>query len=101
MYWIDQSQSNPRIMKAWMDASNTSIKTVFNRSIDIQSPRGLAIDYEAQVLYWTDDALQRISTIDLHTGNRTILVRQNMNVQEPGAIGLSKVSSVSKGLKIT
>ena len=80
-------------MKAWMDGSNTSVTTVISGSEHLAEPNGLAIDYEAEVLYWTDSALYRITAYDLLTGNTHILIQGYANVPYPYAIGVSQVSS--------
>lgn len=43
-------------------------------SVDLGFPNGLALDYEAKRLYWTDALKDKIETADLHGGNRVQLV---------------------------
>ena len=93
MFWTDVSSSNPRIMKAWMDATSTSIITLVNGTTNIREPYGLTIDFESELLYWTDAYLHRISVYDLHTGNTSILLQSSGNLQAPHAIGVSSVSA--------
>ena len=79
-------------MKAWMDGHSTSIVTIVNGTNNVREPYGLTIDFESEMLYWTDSYLHRITVYDLHTGNMTILIQSTANLQSPHAIGVSSVS---------
>ena len=81
-------------MKAWMDATNTSIVTLVNGTANVREPYGLTIDFESELLYWTDAYLHRISVYDLHSGNMSVLLQSSGDLLAPRGIGVSAVSSL-------
>ncbi|XP_052818471.1 low-density lipoprotein receptor-related protein 2-like [Mya arenaria] len=71
MFWTDFGSSAPGIYKANMDGGNH--KEIIHN--DIVWPNGLAIDHQAQRIYWTDGFLDRIYSTNYEGEDRT-LVRQ-------------------------
>uniref|UniRef100_K1QI54 Low-density lipoprotein receptor-related protein 4 n=1 Tax=Magallana gigas TaxID=29159 RepID=K1QI54_MAGGI len=66
----------PGIGRAHMDG--TSREYIVSR--DILVPNGLAIDYEANRIYWTDGEKNQIESSDIDGGNRQVLT------SDPGAL---------------
>ena len=75
MYWTDWGEV-AKIEKAGMDGHGRTV--IINT--DLVWPNGLAIDYEAQRLYWADANLDKIEYSSVDGTGRTLL--------ETGATGL-------------
>lgn len=73
----------PKIERAFLDGSSRKIII----SADVGFPNGLALDYDANRLYWADAFKDRIETADLHGNNRVQLVRDATH-----PFGLTQVS---------
>ena len=56
-------------------------------SSELQLPEGLAVDWLARNLYWTDTGTDRIEVSRLNGSARKILIRENLD--EPSAIVVS------------
>ncbi|XP_078614306.1 low-density lipoprotein receptor-related protein 5-like [Branchiostoma floridae x Branchiostoma japonicum] len=80
MFWTDWGVYS-RIERAAMDGTGRTvlISYIFGR------PRGLAIDYTEQRLYWSDAAYQTIQSADLSGQNQIHLT----SVHQPGLFGLA------------
>ncbi|XP_048254148.1 sortilin-related receptor-like isoform X1 [Haliotis rufescens] len=89
MYWTDWSYSNPRIARAWMDGTNTSVQTIVNGS-NVRWPNGLAIDLPSEQLFWTDAGLHKLFVSDLEGQNIRTLVRGMLNAPHPFSIAVYK-----------
>ncbi|XP_072036251.1 uncharacterized protein [Amphiura filiformis] len=68
LFWTDWG-TNPKIERANMDGSGR--RTLINS--DIIHPNGLAIDFQANLLYWCDAVLDRIEESDLNGQSRIIV----------------------------
>ncbi|XP_041373322.1 sortilin-related receptor-like [Gigantopelta aegis] len=91
LYWADWSSTNPRIVRAWMDGTKSSIHTVVNSSV-VHSPSALAIDISAERLYWTDAGTHKIMSSDMDGKNQRVLVSGWSHLPNPFAIGLYKLN---------
>eukprot|EP00058_Branchiostoma_floridae_P017892 XP_002603381.1 hypothetical protein BRAFLDRAFT_80374 [Branchiostoma floridae] len=80
MFWTDWGVYS-RIERAAMDGTGRTviISYIFGR------PRGLAIDYTEQRLYWSDAAYRTIQSADLSGHNQLHLT----SVHQPGLFGLA------------
>lgn len=67
-HWESRSPERGKIYSTQMDGSHT---TVFINT-DIHLPSGLAIDYEEKRLYWSDNYLKKIQSVDFLGNNRRI-----------------------------
>lgn len=54
--------------------------------LGLESPEGLALDWIAHNLYWSDTNMRRIEMIRLEGGSRKVLVWQNLI--EPKSLAL-------------
>ena len=70
MFWSDWGV-NARIETARMDGTN---RVVLVDSL-VQCPTGLAIDYPAIRLYWTDPNAYTVASVDLNARDRQIVKR--------------------------
>ena len=66
LYWTDW-RGTARIQRATMDGQN--IETVHNQSTSIRLPQALTIDYDNQILYWSDQSLNKISWSQVEPGS--------------------------------
>ncbi|XP_067676191.1 sortilin-related receptor-like [Haliotis asinina] len=89
MYWTDWSYYRPRIARAWMDGTNSSVQTIVNGS-HVRWPNGLAIDLPSEQLFWTDAGLHKLFVSDLEGHNIRTLVRGMLNAPHPFSIGVYK-----------
>ena len=55
-------------------------------SSDLQHPDGVAVDWVARNLYWTDTGTDRIEVSRLNGSSRNVLINENLD--EPRAIAL-------------
>ena len=55
-------------------------------SSDVQEPGGVAVDWVARNLYWTDKGTDRIEVSRLNGSSRKVLISENLD--EPLAIAL-------------
>ena len=99
MFWSDWSATRPRIMKAWLDGSNSL--QIVNGSDRVHWPNGLAIDMSTQLLYFTDAYLDKISKCNLDGSGFRVLIEQSSLVQHPYAIAVFKVNCSIQDLSIT
>jgi len=90
MYWTDWSTSEPRISKAWMDGTISSIKVIVSGRSLIHWPNGITIDHKREKLYWTDAFLDHIMSSDLEGNNPQVIVSGG-TVPHPYSIGIYKV----------
>ena len=60
MFWSDWSDDRPLIMRAGLDGT---YKTQLV-SMDINTPNGVALDYEKQIVYWVDGNLNILEMIN-------------------------------------
>ena len=67
MYWTDWG-SNARIERAYM--SGVGRRAIISSSL--QWPNGLAIDFSAQKLYWTDAGMDKIERSNLDGSYRQV-----------------------------
>jgi sugar lactone lactonase YvrE len=82
MYWTDWGE-NSRIEKASMDGLETSRSTIVSSRLGW--PNGLAIDHDANKLYWADAQTEVIEYSNLDGSGRTKLVS---NVPHPYGLTL-------------
>jgi hypothetical protein len=68
MFWSDWG-AKPRIETARMDGSER--RTLVDKMV--QWPTGLAIDYPARRLYWTDPKALTVSSVDLEGKDRHLV----------------------------
>ncbi|KAK3597987.1 hypothetical protein CHS0354_042340 [Potamilus streckersoni] len=90
MYWTDWSDSNPRIVKAYMDGQPNSVKVIVNGTERLQFPNGITIDFQTERLYWTDAGLDRIMSCDMDGWNVTTILSGTSYVPHPYSIGIYK-----------
>lgn len=84
MYWAHWSSINPldgKIYSTHMDGTNNNL---FIKD-DIYKPNGLTLDLQENLLYWCDQSLNRIESVDLDGKNRRIVL--DLGTQNP--LGLS------------
>jgi integrin beta 2 len=70
MFWSDWGVSG-RIESAYMDG--TGRRTLVDTMV--QWPTGLAIDYPARRLYWTDPKAYTVESVDLNGQDRQVIRR--------------------------
>ncbi|XP_077986726.1 low-density lipoprotein receptor-related protein 5-like [Glandiceps talaboti] len=77
LYWCDYGE-NPRIERSTLSGKNREVlvSEQMNGRGAISSPSGLSIDYQGNRLYWTDDGLNTIKSVDLSTPHTTRQVHQ-------------------------
>jgi len=69
MYWADWGVE-PKIERAHLDGSDRTV--LLNTSV--KAPVGLALDHDANVLYWCDQQLQKLDALDLTSlQSRTVI----------------------------
>ena len=91
MLWTDWSSSDPRIMSASMDGRNSSIKYVVRGGNSVLKPVGIAIDYVAERIYWTDGISHGIRSADMSGNDIRTVVQGDMNVPNGRSLGIYKV----------
>lgn len=77
IYWTEWNRNFARIQRASMDGT---IRTILHQQ-NIQRPYGLTIDYDNQVLYWSDLNLQRIECSSVNGSDRHMVI--NSGIQLP------------------
>lgn len=70
MFWTDYSSSIPAVYRANMDGSEK--KAIHTQNLTW--PNGIALDYPAKRIYWTDGYLDRIYYSDYDGGNREVFM---------------------------
>nr|XP_039251753.1 low-density lipoprotein receptor-related protein 2-like [Styela clava] len=84
LYWADSGQ-NPKIERAFLDASNRTTMT----SAGVVFPRGITIDYQTHQVYWVDDHTSTIERMEWD-GTNVVIIRSGRNIPSPFGIGLYK-----------
>ena len=86
LYWTEWStrSTTVRINKASMDGSGRQIL----HQTDMQQPYGIAVDIDAQVIYWTDVELKRIEASNVDGSNRRVILDSQAGVDRPYALSL-------------
>lgn len=70
LYWTEWDQTNARIRKASMDGRNMTI--LFQD--DLRWPYGITMDFDNQILYWTDSYSDKIECGNIDgTGRRVVI----------------------------
>ncbi|CAA9998006.1 unnamed protein product [Nesidiocoris tenuis] len=92
LYWIDYGQY-PRIVKAFLDASNST--PIVSSGISV--PRDLTIDMQSHDVYWVDARLDMIQKVSYSGGNRQI-IRRNLPNPMGIAVHLGNVYWVDRNL---
>lgn len=91
MYWTDWSSTNPRVCRAWMDGNPSSLQVLANDSRVVYWPNGIAVDYQAQKIYWTDAHLKHIMVANTDGSQRRVLIQGAVDLPDPYAIAVYKV----------
>ncbi|XP_072178783.1 uncharacterized protein [Diadema setosum] len=81
MFWTDWG-SNPSIERAYMDGSSRRVIV----SGGLRWPNGLAIDYQAERLFWVDAGFDKIETADFNGRGRRQLVDFGRDVHGFGVV---------------
>ncbi|XP_071510754.1 uncharacterized protein [Diadema antillarum] len=81
MFWTDWG-SNPSIERAYMDGSSRRVII----SGGLRWPNGLAIDYQAERLFWVDAGLDKMETADFNGRSRRQLVDFGRDVHGFGVV---------------
>ncbi|ELU15207.1 hypothetical protein CAPTEDRAFT_219450 [Capitella teleta] len=87
MYWTDWSETNPRVMRAWMTGEHN--KTLVQGVTNIVWPNGLALDDQRDRLYITDGYRNQINYINLIDGSFHVLAN-SAAIAHPYAISVYK-----------
>ncbi|KAI0231546.1 Low-density lipoprotein receptor-related protein 2 [Lamellibrachia satsuma] len=88
MFWTDWSETNPRIMTAWMDGQN--IRPVIHGHNRVSWPNGITIDEQHDRLYWTDGRLHRISYVNFDGTGYHVLIHDSVRLPHPYALSIYK-----------
>lgn len=75
LYWTDWGEI-PKIERAGMNGDHKTRSTIVSE--DIFWPNGLAIDYNAERVYWIDGKLLYLSAVDYDGGNRKKIVDKGL-----------------------
>ena len=84
MYWTDWGEV-AKIEKAGMDGQGR-VEII---NTDLVWPNGLALDYEAQRLYWADANLDKIEYANLDGSGRTLLETGETGLLHPYALTIN------------
>ncbi|XP_015518016.1 low-density lipoprotein receptor-related protein 6 isoform X1 [Neodiprion lecontei] len=76
LFWTDWGDV-PKIETAAMDGDPNTREVIVSE--DIFWPNGLTIDYEAELVYWSDGRLKFIAVMDYHGKNRRKVVSQGLD----------------------
>ena len=68
MFWTDWSYKEPKIERSRMDGSERTVLVNKTTLTDIRWPNGLAVDFDTNVIYWTDANADAIFRMDLDGG---------------------------------
>ena len=60
MFWSDWSEVRPLVMRAALDGTSKHQLV----SVDIDTPNGVTLDYEKQIVYWVDGGLNILEQIN-------------------------------------
>ena len=85
IYWTDGSRV-PKISRAFLNGSHTEHLIV----VDVGIPDGLAVEWIAKNLYWTDSKHQRIEVSRLNGQHRKMLIWKDL--WEPRELTLDPVA---------
>lgn len=77
LYWTEWGLTSARIRKASMDGQNTAV--LFQD--DLRRPYGIAMDYDNQILCWTDSYFDKIECGNIDGTGRRVVV--NSGLEEP------------------
>ncbi|XP_074662760.1 prolow-density lipoprotein receptor-related protein 1-like isoform X2 [Tubulanus polymorphus] len=73
MYWTNWNTKTPSIQRAYL--GGWGIESII--TTDIQIPNALAIDHQAQKLYWGDAGLDKIERCDFDGKNRVVVIQNH------------------------
>lgn len=80
IYWTDVKSKS--ISRAFMNGSEVERVLDFG----VETPEGLAIDWIAHNLYWSDTGTRKIEVVRLEEGSRKVLIWQDL--VEPKCLAL-------------
>lgn len=75
MFWTDWGEV-PKIERVGMNGSAESRSVIVNENIFW--PNGLAVDFQNELLYWSDGKLQFLAVVDFNGGKRKQIVTNDM-----------------------
>ncbi|XP_067938207.1 sortilin-related receptor-like [Watersipora subatra] len=90
MFWTDWSATNPRVVRATMAGQN--ITTIVSGTVtgNLHWPNGLALDFDAEIIYVIDGYNNKLLTCDLNGQGLKILVDNQYEIKHPFALAMVK-----------
>lgn len=75
MFWTDWGEV-PKIERAGMNGDPATRKVIVHENIFW--PNGLAVDYDAQLVYWLDGRLNFVEVMDYDGRNRKTVIKEGV-----------------------